>query len=84
MQICSTCVQVVQVLQHLARRVTLIRVLRILQVVRGAQTLKVNLSGGRATGVTFVTKGPDGRRHTGAPLARISSRVLCRHQAVHL
>jgi hypothetical protein len=38
------------------------------QVVHGAQTTKVNIDGGRATGVTFVVKGPDGRRHTGAPV----------------
>jgi hypothetical protein len=36
-----------------------------MQVVHGAQTTKVNIDGGRATGVTFVVKGPDGRRHTG-------------------
>lgn len=35
------------------------------QVLSGAQTLKVNLSDGSATGVTFTTKGPDGRRHQG-------------------
>lgn len=37
-----------------------------LQVVSGGQTLKINISGGKATGVTFVTKGPDGKRHQGA------------------
>lgn len=36
------------------------------QVVAGAQTTKINSSGSSATGVTFTTKGPDGKRHVGA------------------
>ncbi len=43
------------------------------QVVSGGQTLKINISGGKATGVTFVTKGPDGKRHQGAAQSRFGS-----------
>ena len=39
-------------------------------MISGAQTLKVDLSGGKATGVTFAVKGPDGRHHQGAETAR--------------
>lgn len=45
------------------------------QVVAGAQTTKINSSGSSATGVTFTTKGPDGKRHVGAgPQAPVLSR----------
>jgi hypothetical protein len=47
-----------------------------MQVVHGAQTTKVNIDGGRATGVTFVVKGPDGRRHTGQRGGSVPRRSL--------
>jgi choline dehydrogenase-like flavoprotein len=52
-----------------------------LQVVKGGQTLKVNISGGKATGVTFVTKGPDGRRHQAH--VRAGGEVVLSAGAVH-
>jgi len=52
-----------------------------LQVVAGAQTTKINTSGGSATGVTFTTKGPDGKRHTAT--LKAGGEVVLSAGAVH-